>query len=109
MSSARPIKPSNALNEAKIAARRPHASVATVARQRGKRRPGKTGTGPFVRSPEGGSEKEEETKLGVHSCRSDLPADNCVAFPQMASGDVRGRIVGPDGEKCEMHNFMRHA
>lgn len=24
------------------------------------------------------------TKLGVHSCRSDLPADNCVAFPQMA-------------------------
>lgn len=24
------------------------------------------------------------TKLGVHSCRSDLPTDNCVAFPQMA-------------------------
>lgn len=35
-----------------------------------------------------------ETKLGSHSCRSDLPADNCVAFPQMASGDERhGRIV----------------
>lgn len=28
--------------------------------------------------------REGGTKLGVHSCRSDLPADNHVAFPQMA-------------------------
>lgn len=53
---------------------------------------GEPGRGSVL-SP-GGSEKEEETKLGIHSCRSDLPADNCVAFPQMASGDERrGRIV----------------
>lgn len=50
--------------------------------------------------------REGGTKLGVHSCRPDLPADNHVAFPQMAywtSTTALSNSVKKKKKKYEMH------